>query len=153
MNANQLLYEAYGAMMPYKTKHTPIPLRRALLESLESRFPQHFEQLRRTPFRTTNDLAPTSSLHAYFGMAEGLVVRGDIAYRYLNLARPDLERALRTVAYSSYAMVYCLNDTEIENHDEFDWNHQEKIVTDFLKMMYPYQAPWEKAEEAADEIV
>jgi hypothetical protein len=152
INANELLYNACGAIMPYKTKHTPIPLRRTLLESLESRFPQHFERLRRTPFRTRNDLAPTSSLHAYFGMTEGMVVRGDIAYRYLNLARPDLEQALEAVAYNRRAMVYCLNDTEIENHDEFDWNHQEKIVTDFLKMMYPYQAPWEKAGQTAGEL-
>jgi hypothetical protein len=149
INANQLLYEACGAMMPYKTKHTPIPLSRTLLESLESRFPQHFERLRRTPFRTRNDLAPTTTLHAYFGMTEGKVVRGDIAYRYLNLARPDLEEALQAVAYDSRAMVYCLNDTEIENHDEFDWSQQERIVTDFLKMMYPYQAPWERADRNA----
>jgi hypothetical protein len=153
INANELLYNACGAIMPYKTKHTPIPLRRMLLESLESRFPHHFERLRHSPFRTRKDLAPTSTLHAYFGMTEGMVVRGDIAYRYLNLARPDLEQALEAVAYNRRAMVYCLNDTEIENHDEFDWNHQEKIVTDFLKMMYPYQAPWEKADQAAAELL
>jgi hypothetical protein len=153
INANELLYNACGAIMPYKTKHTPIPLRRMLLESLESRFPHHFERLRHSPFRTRKDLAPTSTLHAYFGMTEGMVVRGDIAYRYLNLARPDLEQALEAVAYNRRAMVYCLNDTEIENHDEFDWNHQEKIVTDFLKMMYPYQATWEKAKQTAGELL
>lgn len=151
MNANRLLYDAYGTMMPYKTKHTPIPLRKSLLESLESRFPLHFDRLRRAPFRTTNDLAPTSSLHAYFGIAEGMVVRGDIAYRYLNLARPDLERALNTITYSRHAMVYCLNDTEIENHAEFDWANQEALVTSFLDMMYPYQAPWEKADRPPDD--
>jgi hypothetical protein len=152
INANRLLYEFCGATMPYKTKHTPIPLRRSLLASLESRYPKHFEGLRRRPFRTKDDLAPTSSLHAYFGMAEGLVVRGDIAYRYLNLARPDLESALKSVAYSRQAMVYCLNDTEIENHDEFDWEQQEEMVREFLRMMYPYQAPWEKAHATAGDV-
>jgi hypothetical protein len=146
MNANDLLYRACGTIMPYKTKHTPIPLRKSLLKKLEYRFPEHFERLRRTPFRTKNDVAPTSSLHAYFGMAEGLVVRGDIAYRYVNLARTDLRRALEGIGYSRQAMVYCLNDTEIDNPAEFDWNHQEETVTAFLKMMYPYQAPWEKVE-------
>lgn len=153
INANRLLRESCGATMPYKTKHTPIPLRKTLLANLESRFSQHFEHLRRRPFRTKDDLAPTSSLHAYFGMAEGFVVRGDIAYRYLNLARPDLERALNSVAYSRQAMVFCLNDTEIENHDEFDWEQQEEIVTNFLRMMYPYQAPWEMADATVNEVL
>jgi hypothetical protein len=146
INANDLLYQASGTIMPYKTKHTPIPLRKSLLERLESRFPEHFERLRSTPFRTKKDVAPTSSLHSYFGMAEGFVVRGDIAYRYINLARPDLRRALHGVAYSRQAMVYCLNDTEVENPDEFDWDYQEELVTGFLNMMYPYRAPWEKTE-------
>jgi hypothetical protein len=147
INANELLYEACGAMMPYKTKHTPIPLRRTLLSKLEVTFQDRFERLRQTPFRTAEDLAPTSSLHAYFGMTEGLVVRGDIAYRYLNLARPGLKRALQNIAYSSHSMVYCLNDTEIDDQSDFNWDRQEQIVTNFLRTMYPYQAPWEKLEQ------
>jgi hypothetical protein len=146
INANRLLHDAFGFMMPYKTKHTPIPLRRSLLEGLEDRLSSRYEQLRRSPFRTMDDLAPTSSLHAFFGLAEGKVVRGDIAYRYINLARPDLEAALDSVAYSRRAMVYCLNDTEIEDWSEFDYVQQEQAVKNFLQYMYPYQAPWEKRD-------
>lgn len=145
INANKLLRQSCGVTMPYKTKHTPIPLRKSFLADLESRFAEHFERLRRSPFRTADDLAPTSSLHAFFGLAEGIVVRGDIAYRYLNLSRPNLKRALRAIAYSSHSMVYCLNDTEIDEHSEFDWIQQEREVTDFLTTMYPYKAPWESA--------
>jgi len=146
MNANDLIVEKFGAMMPYKTKHTPLALRRSLLQDLEDQFRVHFERLRSTPFRTANDLAPTSTLHAYFGLAKGYVVRSDIAYRYVNLARPDLKRALDAIAYSRHSMVYCLNDTEIEDHAEFDWDAQEFHIKTFLNMMYPYQAPWEQPE-------
>lgn len=144
INANDLLWDSFSAIMPYKTKHTPIPLRKSLISDLEAKFPEHFARLRRTPFRTNDDLAPTSSLHACFGLAEGKVVRGDIAYRYINLARPDLRRALNSIAHSSHAMVFCLNDTEISESETFDWDLQEQTVVGFLEMMYPYQAPWEK---------
>ena len=143
MNANELLREAHGVMMPYKTKHTPIALRRSLLADLELRYSERFQSLRGRPFRTSNDLAPTSSLHAGFGLAEGKVVRGTIAYRYLNLARPNLEQALNSVAHSRHSLVYCLNDTDVDDQSEIDWVEHEKLVTDFLKSMYPYQAPWE----------
>jgi isocitrate lyase len=43
-------------------------------------------------------------------------------------------------------MVYCLNDTEIDNTTAFDLAQQEQFVTDFLNTVYPYRAPWEKAE-------
>jgi hypothetical protein len=145
INANELLYQSYSAVMPYKTKHTPIALRRTLLSKLEATFANRYERLRHSPFRTRDDLAPTSTLHAYFGLREGLVVRGDISYRYINLARPDLKHALRAIAYSPRSMVYCLNDTQIDDHGDFDWDRQERIVVNFLQMMYPYQAPWEKA--------
>jgi len=79
-------------------------------------------------------------------LAEGKVVRGDISYRYLNLARPDLEKALESVANSRRAMVYCLNDTEIEDRSAFDYVRQETAVKNFLQFMYPYQAPWEKRD-------
>ncbi len=143
MNANELLREACGVTMPFKTKHTPIALRKSFLADLESRFSEQFRSLRERPFRTANDIAPTSSLHACFGLAEGKVVRGSIAYRYLNLARPDLAEVLDAIAYSKQSFVYCLNDTEIDDQNEFDWKQQEKLITDFLKSMYPYQAPWE----------
>ena len=145
-NANRLLEAAHGVTMPYKTKHTPIALQRPLLESLETRFAKEYARLRQSPFRTVNDIAPTTSLHASFGLAEGHVVRGSIAYRYVNLARPDLEQALTSIEHSRRAMVFCLNDTEIDNSEKFDWEHQENLVNGFLRRMYPYQAPWEKPD-------
>ena len=144
-NANRLLEPAHGVTMPYKTKHTPIPLQRTLLSSLEERFPEEYDRLRQSPFRTVNDLAPTTSLHASFGLAEGKVVRGSIAYRYVNLARPDLERVLTAIEHSPRSMVYCLNDTEIDDSEEFDWEHQGNLINGFLSRMYPYRAPWEKS--------
>ena len=144
-NANRLLEPAHGVTMPYKTKHTPIPLQKSLLSSLEARFPDEYDRLRRSPFRTVNDLAPTTSLHASFGLAEGRVVRSSISYRYVNLARPDLERVLTAIEHSPRSMVYCLNDTEIEDSEEFDWEHQQNLINGFLSRMYPYQAPWEKS--------
>lgn len=143
MNSNELLREAHGVIMPYKTKHTPIALRKSLLADLELRYSEQFQSLRGRPFRTSNDLAPTTSLHTGFGLAEGKVVRGTIAYRYLNLARPNLQRALDSVAHSRHSLVYCLNDTDIDDQSEIDWIERETLVTDFLKSMYPYQAPWE----------
>lgn len=143
MNANELLYQDARVMMPYKTRHTPIPLRRSLLAELEARFPKRFERLRQSPFRTRDDLAPTSSLHAYFGLQKGLVVRSHIAYRYVNLARPNLREALQSIAFSQDALVYCLNDTEVDDK-RFNWQRQEAVVRKFLDMMYPYSAPWEK---------
>ena len=143
MNSNELLREAHGIVMPYKTKHTPIALRKSLLADLELRYSEQFQSLRGRPFRTSNDLAPTTSLHTGFGLAEGKVVRGTIAYRYLNLALPNLQQALDSVAYSSHSLVYCLNDTDVDDQSEIDWFERETLVTDFLKSMYPYQAPWE----------
>ena len=143
MNSNELLREAHDVMMPYKTKHTPIALRKSLLADLELRYSERFQSLRGRPFRTSNDLAPTTSLHTGFGLAEGKVVRGTIAYRYLNLARPNLQRALDSVAHSRHSLVYCLNDTDIDDQSEIDWAEREQLVTGFLKSMYPYQAPWE----------
>ena len=73
------------------------------------------------------------------------MVRGSISYRYVNLARPDLERVLTAIEHSPRSMVYCLNDTEIEDSEEFDWEHQQNLINGFLSRMYPYQAPWEKS--------
>lgn len=141
-NANELLYARHGRAMPYKTKHTPLPLKRTLLEELETRFPEHFAALRARPFRTRDDLAPTSTLHTFFGIVEGHVVRGDIRYAYVDLSRKDLYEALRKIEHTPHALVYCLNDTEV--HDGFDWFAQEATVRGFLERMYPYMAPWER---------
>ena len=148
-NVNRLLHEAHGVTMPYKTKHTPIALQKSLLSDFETRFSAEYERLRRSPFRTMNDIAPTSSLHASFGLAEGSVVRSSIAYRYVNLARPDLEQALTSIEHARRAMVFCLNDTEVDDSEEFDWVRQENLMNEFLHRMYPYQAPWEKPECAS----
>jgi hypothetical protein len=64
----------------------------------------------------------------------------------MNLSRPDLAQALLSIAHSSRSMVYCLNDTEISDDEDFDWELQERTVLEFLEMMYPYRAPWEKSD-------
>lgn len=146
INANERLWSEAGGIIPHKIKHTPYPMRRSLLERLEERFADEFEKLRGRPFRTHADLAPTSSLHAYFGMAEGLVVRGSINYKYVDLASRKLESTLQQIAHSTRPLVYCLNDTEVHDPD-FDRRRQEVKVRAFLETMYPYQAPWERRGE------
>ncbi|MDQ2069896.1 stealth family protein [Natronospira bacteriovora] len=143
LNASRLLNKSHDAVIHHKTKHTPIPLRKDLMKSLEEEYAEDFSALRSRPFRTPHDLAPVTSLHMSFGLARGYVVTGNINYAYVDIASNDLDKKLRRIKRSPHSMVFCLNDTEVDE-DDFDWDAQEVVLRRFLEEMYPYKGPWER---------
>ncbi|MDF1615239.1 stealth family protein [Desulfurivibrio dismutans] len=142
LNASRLTCQGFQRTIRYKTKHTPIPLRKSLMEELEAKYADEFRAVRGRRFRSREDIAPVTSMHMAFGLLKGCVVRGTVRYAYVDIADQNLVKNISRVARGRFD-VFCLNDTEAD--DDLDWSWQEKALREMLDKMFPFKAAWEKS--------
>ena len=142
-NAQELILREFGKLFVNKSRHTAHVLRRSVMGEIEERFPDEMARTVANTFRDETDLAPTSILYPNYALVTARAVIDSIAYGYVDLSAPDLERRLAGLARGAARKVFCLNDTDA--HPE-DWDEQTRLVKAFMEAYYPYPSPCEKTE-------
>lgn len=140
-NNRRLVEQAFGATVTHKFFHSPHPQLRSVLLDIEERFADEVAAVQRSRFRSPDDISVASSLHHYVAYATGRAVPGRIAYRYVDLARPDAERRLARLLQRRDRDVFCLNDVA-STHEQLA--AQRRTLARFLEEYFPVPSPFER---------
>lgn len=140
-NNRRLILENFGSAIVQKLRHAPYALRRSVLYEIESEFRDAHLGTSHSRFRSTTDISIPSSLYHYYAYFTGRAVPSDIAFAYLDLARPEIARRLGILLARRDRQAFCINDTV---SDTFDVGRQGDMVRDFLESYYPVPSPFEK---------
>lgn len=141
-NAVKLMREEFGMVFDRKQKHVPHTMKKSMLEEMEARFPQVFEQTRASRFRDHGDYAIPSMLAHYYGIATHRAVEWENIpkeYAYADTGRIDFEVRLRQIIINDPLFI-CLNVTR---HADLDFATQTQLLQRFLTERFPVPSPWE----------
>jgi len=106
-----VIAKAWGRSITTKFKHTPHTQNRVLLDEMERRFPEVFEQVSGSRIRHPDDYSIASALQHYYAYAEGRAVPAAIRYAYVDITARGAELPLTKLLRERDRDVFCLNDT------------------------------------------
>jgi hypothetical protein len=139
-NQRALLERDFGVTVRHKYDHAAHPQLRSVLEEMEQRYPELFDQVSRSRFRHPDDLSIPSSLLHFYAYARGRAVPGEWDYGYQDISQPNTPRRLDTMLRRR-PQVFCLNDMDTREH-QLDAQHV--ALRQFFSEYFPLPAPWEK---------
>ncbi|MFB7944610.1 stealth family protein [Kitasatospora phosalacinea] len=138
-NNRELVRSRFGTVITQKMLHVPYPLRRSLLAEIAEEFAPQVRATAANRFRSIGDVAVPSSLYHYFAYHTARATPGDLAYTYLDLGLPNVERRMGILLAGRDRDAFCLNDTVTEPGAARD-----RAVRDFLESYFPVPSPYEK---------
>ena len=113
--SQELIAQQFGVTPLHLFRHTPYPQQRSLMYELEDMFREHFTRAASSPFRSGDDIVPSTWIHHHGGYFLGRTVPGPIEYDYFqtdNLAsRPE---ALVDLA-NCRKQAFCINDYDTDS--------------------------------------
>jgi hypothetical protein len=104
-----------------KFQHTPIALRKSLIDKLEEESPELFSSNSASRFRDFNDYSILSALIHHYGFYYGEAQPSTISYDYIDLNDKSAHRRLERLAANDQKIsCFCANDVEndVENDDD-----------------------------------
>ncbi|WP_432152564.1 stealth family protein [Streptomyces sp. bgisy029] len=142
-NNRRLLLENFGSAIVQKLRHAPYALRRSVLYEIEREFAEAHRGTSYSRFRSPTDISVPSSLYHYYAYFTARAVPSEIAFAYLDLAKPEIARRLGILLARRDRQAFCINDTL---SDTFDDGRQAAVLSDFLQAYYPVPSPFERKE-------
>jgi len=138
----ELVENLTGRTITRKVKHTPHPQQRAVLEELETRYPEVFKQLVASRFRDPEDHSVASALHHWYAYVTGRAVEGQIAYDYLDMASDEAVLTLNRISRGRDFDVFCLNDTNLVDAER---ESRSQMIQEMLRTYFPVRSAFELA--------
>ncbi|SDK28936.1 stealth conserved region 3 domain-containing protein [Streptomyces indicus] len=138
---NRALIQAYfGQTLVHSFLHAPHPLRRSVLEDIETHFKEAVYTVSRNRLRDHSDVSIASSLHHYFGYYTGRSVPGAISCGFVNVGLSEHKSRLNRILTARPHDVFCLNDF----HDgDVSEDEQDAILRAFLPSYFPVASQFE----------
>ncbi|MFD6416139.1 stealth family protein [Streptomyces sp. NPDC060194] len=139
-NVRRALWDAHGRFVVNKFMHTPHPQIRMVMREIESTFTEDVERTSASRFRSTADVAVTTSFHHHHAYLTGRAVPGKYKLRYIDMAAEDAFDSLATLAEERRFDFFCLNDV----HTPAD--RQEEVgrrMSEFLQGYFPFPSRFE----------
>ncbi|MEV5612608.1 stealth conserved region 3 domain-containing protein [Streptomyces sp. NPDC052225] len=138
---NRALIQAYfGQTLVHTFLHAPHPLRRSVLEDVETHFKDAVAQAAANRLRDHSDVSVASSLHHYFGFHTGRSVPGSISCGFVNVGLSEHKSRLNRILTARPHDVFCLNDF----HDgDVSEDEQDAILRAFLPSYFPVASQFE----------
>ncbi|MBE3074646.1 MAG: stealth family protein [Actinobacteria bacterium] len=140
-NNRDLLFKTFDASVTNKLKHVPHSQRRSVMDEMEERFPEVFEQTASHQFRSQQDYSVAASLHHGYAYAIGKAVPGGMRYFYADIAATQTPARLRHLLRNRDFDVFCLNDHDSSAMDPQEQAHQ---MERFLSSYFPLASSFEK---------
>lgn len=139
-NVRRLMEETFGVTVSQVMEHAPYPLRRSVLEEMESRFADAFSRTSRSRFRSPDDLNVPSNFAHHYAFQTGRAIASTLPFTYVGLSVRDLQVRLNRLLERRDVDAFCLNDT-FSTGDDLE--AQLDVVVPFLDAYFPVVAPWE----------
>ncbi len=137
-----LLATKFGRTITRHLEHCPTPLRRSVLEELESEFSEDFVRTARSRFRSASDISVTNSLYHYFALMTGRAVPNEsMRVKYVDTTAFASVAELAALLRDRDHDFFCLNDGSFP---EISAAERAMAVTEFLEDYFPIPAPWER---------
>jgi Stealth protein CR2, conserved region 2/Stealth protein CR3, conserved region 3/Stealth protein CR4, conserved region 4 len=133
----------YAAVPMRKIRHAPIPLRRSLMEEIETVFASEFLHTVSCKLRGRTDIAVPSMLFPYYGYATNKAVPKRLTKKdhgYVDTGLAGFGQSLSQLALNT-PKFFCINATETF---ELDLPTQAKLMKHFLQAMFPERSSFEK---------
>jgi hypothetical protein len=114
MNLRTILADKFDHHIEHKFQHTPVAMRRKVMQEIDEQFKAPLDVLRQNRFRSLTDLSPTSSLYPHYAVMTGMGIPAKIHYRYYNLNSEPMARKLFKLSIErdiQHPKVYCLNQS------------------------------------------
>jgi hypothetical protein len=140
-NNRDLLLDRFDRAVTNKFKHAPYALRRSVMYDLERDFAEAAERTAAAQFRSPGDISIPAALAHYYAYATGRAVEGEIAFRYLDIARPETPDRLAALEHDRDVDTFCLND---HDSSQVDGAAQTAMLHDFLERYLPLPSRWER---------
>lgn len=139
-NNRRLIMQRFGMHLYQKMRHVPYPLRRSVLDEIETELREQSHATASHQFRDRDDLSIPSSLAHYWAYCTGRAVPGGISHIYIDLGRLLAPLMLARLVRRRDCDVFCLNDTD---SSPADLALQGEMVREFMEAYFPVKAPWE----------
>ena len=122
-----------------KFQHTPIALKKSLVEKLEKAVPSVFLSNSISRFRDFDDYSILSALVHHYGYYLGEAQPSTISYDYINISDVSAHRRLERVAANDRKLsCFCVNDVESGDGKELSF------FCDVMENIYPYRSTAEQ---------
>lgn len=138
-NGRDLLEQRFGKRVHYKILHTAHPQQKTLAMAAEDEFPEAFDRVSRSLFRSPEDISVASSLIHWYGQLTGRALPGSIRAYYGNLINWHTTQELDALYSLRRYDTFCLN---FERSGP-DWQDRATQMQQFLERYFPFPAPWE----------
>ncbi len=134
------LEKNYGHTTNRKFKHTPMALKKSVLEQLELEHPEIFVSNSAARFRSNNDYSIVSALIHHYGYAIKSAIPANISYLYASFDDELLEFKMNLLLLRKFKC-FCINDVEVS---ESALQHVSKTFTEKMELLFPLPSPYEK---------
>ncbi|MER6980321.1 stealth conserved region 3 domain-containing protein [Streptomyces carpinensis] len=139
-NNRRLLQNRFAVTVTNGFAHAPHPLRKSVLESIETDFREDVARTAANPLRGRQDISMASSLHHHYGYLTGTAVPSGIRCAYIDVGthqhHPELTRLLTIRGHD----VFCLGESR---QAEVPAQEQARIIASFLAAYFPVKSPFE----------
>lgn len=137
-NVAALVRDEMGFAPTQLHQHTVFALRKSVLQEMEDRWQDHFEELRKNRFRTAYDLNITSFFYHHYALGTGRGQIGSIRNMFIKSQDIRWQSKLREADSGKYDTL-CINEGGASDPSP-DWHY---TVRSFLESRYPDKAKWE----------
>ncbi len=138
----ELLRERFGRVVTTKPYHSPYPLRRSVMDEMETEFASIVGPTRHSRFRSPTDLSTAASFAQHYSLATQRGVLGDLRTEYVHVESGRLDRHLERIRLADDLDTFCINETGDVAGDHVDREHR---IGEFFESMFPVAAPWERS--------
>lgn len=138
-NGRDLLRDAVGREVRTRIHHSVHPQLRSVHEEIEDRYPDVLEHVRRSSFRSPEDLSVATFLHHWYAWATDRAVPAEPSFLYVDLGSSRALQQMDALESLRRYDVFCLNQESGTAWSERGREHLRK----FLPGYFPTPGPWE----------
>ncbi len=141
-NDRDLFARAFGRTVVHSYLHAPYALRVSVMDELEKRFPEEWQETMHSRFRSLSDHAFATVFVQACGVEAGKFVHGEVRSRYVKAGTREHQPLMREILARRHLETFCLNDT---GENDLPAEEHDSAMAAFMEAYFPVRAPWEKS--------
>ena len=140
-NDRDLFAQEFGRTMVHSYRHAPYSLRVSVMDELEKKYPEEWQETMHGRFRSLSDHAFATCFVPAWGVETGTFVHGEVRSRYVKAGSREHQPLMREILTRRHLETFCLNDT---GENDLPADEHDTVMAAFMEAYFPVSAPWEK---------
>jgi hypothetical protein len=140
-NDRDLFAQEFGRTMVHSYRHAPYSLRVSVMDELEKKFPEEWQETMHGRFRSLSDHAFATCFVPAWGVEIGKFVHGEVRSRYVKAGSREHQPLMREILTRRHLDTFCLNDT---GENDLPAEEHDTVMAAFMEAYFPVSAPWER---------